>query len=114
MRISDWSSDVCSSDLLIGKRWPGDVGGPHEPTRNSSARHRRGARRHRRLHAPRLDRVAGAGAGDHPREGGDRESGVEGKSVSVRVELGGCSNIKKTMVSECSQINRQEKPKKNK
>src|SRR3546814_2578187 len=35
MRISDWSSDVCSSDLWKGKRvgWLGDLGGalPMEP-----------------------------------------------------------------------------------
>src|SRR3546814_11149108 len=75
-RISDWSSDVCSSDLP-GRRsrrrwlcpylrrvaWPGD---------------RRRARRNQRPHLlPPL------------RSGTDRKSAVLGKSVLVRVDLGG-------------------------
>src|SRR3546814_16215402 len=84
MRISDWSSDVCSSDLdgqPLSDRHPG--------------------RRHRGL-----DGGGGAGAAvacrrlRHRadrirRDRQDRKGVVQGKSVSVRVELGGRRNIKK-------------------
>src|SRR3546814_16450339 len=85
MRISDWSSDVCSSDLR-----------------------RAGARRHRRA-GPRRD-CGGAGGSGHHRAAqgysarapagarGDRKSVVEGKRVSVRVELGGWRISKKNKV----------------
>src|SRR3546814_2071000 len=69
MRISDWSSDVCSSDLFSGL---------------SSTRG-----------------LAGAGRGGRTPSGIsvipllDRKSVVEGKSVSVRVDLGGGRITKK-------------------
>src|SRR3546814_11728690 len=88
MRISDWSSDVCSSDLRI------DVGGPDpdlvRPRRSGRGAHLgQGASRCRRA-----DRRGGAAA-DGSRAAGrgaerlDRTSVVLGKSVSVRVALGG-------------------------
>src|SRR3546814_17983258 len=48
---------------------------------------------HRRRHGPARRHRAAA----HPRQHGhgDRKSVVEGKSVSVRVDPGGCRNIKK-------------------
>src|SRR3546814_3364690 len=64
MRISDWSSDVCSSDLRVDKTEPGVVPGPcvfragiAQPDDESKACHRngsrtlrpRGAQRRRRL-----------------------------------------------------------------
>src|SRR3546814_17374229 len=75
MRISDWSSDVCSSDL------------EHRPA----------------------ERPADAGdAADHPSlfadDGGggpDRKSVVKGKSVSVRVDLGGRRVIKNKSTKHC-------------
>src|SRR3546814_11173433 len=80
MRISDWSSDVCSSDLVAQ---PVDC----PPSHARNTRNRTGAgsavrafhlRRHdRRLCAPRRLRYA------------DRKSVVTGKSVSVRVDPGG-------------------------
>src|SRR3546814_11932219 len=94
MRISDWSSDVCSSDLssAAGLRCGFAAGD-----------------------APLIDgldlalRVGGAGvslpilaAGTrlwrdeaHVTANRDRKSVVSGKSVSVRVDLGGRRNIKK-------------------
>src|SRR3546814_2909622 len=77
MRISDWSSDVCSSDLVAG----GD----------------------RRDHGAVLGvRLAGAltggeGGGSEQQQGrGERsEERRVGKSVSVRVDLGGRRIIKK-------------------
>src|SRR3546814_19516659 len=89
MRISDWSSDVCSSDLrpppspacagprLQGRRGPahaGDGGG-------LVAR-----RHHRQCHRAGL-------LPDRPDR--DRKSAVEGKRGSVRVDLGGRRTIKK-------------------
>src|SRR3546814_18546560 len=74
MRISDWSSDVCSSDLT-------------------------GRPLHRRRHEPdeqgRDDRFRGERAGEAQR---DRKSVVSGKSVSERVALGG-SRIIKTKIT---------------
>src|SRR3546814_11249431 len=64
MRMSDWSSDVCSSDLAVcAGRGCG-----------------------RRVWAPRR---AAARVPVHRRRRRDRKSVVEGKSVSVRVDLGG-------------------------
>src|SRR3546814_20830502 len=96
MRISDWSSDVCSSDLLA--QCLADL-------------------RHRAIAGPRLWAVAGLAAGfrlarrrsggaDPARRrtraaddgGGDEARSEErrvGKRVSVRVDLGGRRTIKK-------------------
>src|SRR3546814_20542475 len=70
MRISDWSSDVCSSDLIFCVALPLDrfaIGG---------------------VDAQKMGQLAVDG---HE----DRKSVVEGKSVSVRVDLGGSRIIKK-------------------
>src|SRR3546814_6099213 len=94
MRISDWSSDVCSSDLDDGARLrlPRRAGGP-------------GRRRRRADALRRQSREAGPAAGREHRAGGqggllplvrsagtcrfpDRKSVVSGKSVSVRLDLG--------------------------
>src|SRR3546814_15216616 len=88
MRISDWSSDVCSSDLPRQCAASGP-GGRRQHRRHyravRSARHpasRRGLRR--ALHRSQsLLAVT------------DRKSVVSGKSVSVRVDLGGRRIIKK-------------------
>src|SRR3546814_17383890 len=69
MRISDWSSDVCSSDLIASR---------------AAARCR--------------DAAGGNAAGRgwcSTIQGIDRKSVVKGKSVSVRVDLGGRRIIKK-------------------
>src|SRR3546814_15123185 len=97
MRISDWSSDVCSSDLVElqeGRRQArrqrddaaglgdaqGDAhGGDEENGDDDGARH-----------APLLQRPH-----EDEAEAGERKSVVSGKRVSVRVELGGSRTIKK-------------------
>src|SRR3546814_10936636 len=88
MRISDWSSDVCSSDLAhaAGHRahasvLPGRRAAPvlAARRRGRTAAHLRGGPLRGRVAAP----------------PGDRKSVVEGKSVSVRVDLGGRRIIKK-------------------
>src|SRR3546814_17066884 len=96
MRISDWSSDVCSSDLII-KQLAGGAG---------FVRLLRPGR-HDNRHVAARAVAADADAGLVPRQPirvrhgpvkgvfgivpstGDRKSVVEGKSVSVRVDLGG-------------------------
>src|SRR3546814_14356462 len=84
MRISDCSSDVCSSDLSTCCRHPGHRT-PTEPAVTGRAGRICGqsypyCRRHERRTARRAARTSA----------GDRKSVVQGKSVSVRVDLGGC------------------------
>src|SRR3546814_11740014 len=116
MRISDWSSDVCSSDLVGGAgeidrhrgSWRRDL--PPGYKLRASARAllvRRAARWSMRVHHPpdrrppcpateRWRTAAGHGrAARMARASKDRKSVVEGKSVSVRVVLGGGRIIKK-------------------
>src|SRR3546814_11394108 len=90
MRISDWSSDVCSSDLVVRPDdCPGIAALGFEDVLE-------------RLEHVRVAQVPAFGAAIiHDTvialgEGGtDRKSVVEGKSVSVRVDLGGRRIIKK-------------------
>src|SRR3546814_16820459 len=89
MRISDWSSDVCSSDLpplqMVRRERTADCAAVR-------ARAPGGAMRDL------LRRTRFAGACARWRLGrttGDRKSVVSGKSVSVRVDLGGRRIIKK-------------------
>src|SRR3546814_11838614 len=98
MRISDWSSDVCSSDLAFGAvdaeirdMWDlekeaqaaaFDAVQPGAPCESVDAAARRVLER------------AGLGP-DYRLPGLDRKSVVSGKSVSVRVDLGGRRIIKK-------------------
>src|SRR3546814_17147016 len=88
MRISDWSSDVCSSDLLPPLR----VAGLLEAARGALAQLSDAEMLVTRLEAyPERD-TAFAMARATSR---DRKSVVEGKGVSVRVDLGGRRIIKK-------------------
>src|SRR3546814_12668225 len=89
MRISDWSSDVCSSDLL--EELAEDGGGTdHDraPSFSASAT-TAGSSVARPASRPRLS----AASSEQPRLR-DRKSVVSGKSVSVRVDLGGRRIIK--------------------
>src|SRR3546814_11311130 len=82
MRISDWSSDVCSSDLASFIAHAAAVG-------IAAGGHRRHLRRIERLFRRRCPAEQPSGIGDHilrPRP--QRKSVVEGKSVSVRVNPG--------------------------
>src|SRR3546814_19516493 len=125
MRISDWSSDVCSSDL-------------HRPRHAIAARRPQSARlstRPVRLPLPAARRAAicrrcDARSPPHPSRAearyaagnllaavlrgqepplldapGDRKSVVEGKSVSVSVDFGGRRNLKKkTLINNKYQL----------
>src|SRR3546814_16196998 len=124
MRISDWSSDVCSSELLavnppsaraIGRKSTDRVnGGPRHPyhrRRTRGLRSRLAARRgglprptvrnaRRRGHDPRASgrcaRRKGLLAQLSQSRRRERKSVVQGRSVSVLVDIGCSRNIKKT------------------
>src|SRR3546814_16592186 len=95
MRISDWSSDVCSSDLhadpvglaLLGRRDRGEGFGHGRQIAMSRAT----------CHPSPLAfrRQATAVSATERGPFSDRKSVVWGKSVSVRVDLGGRRIIKK-------------------
>src|SRR3546814_13186636 len=86
MRISDWSSDVCSSDLS-----PATAGFICRANGRVSTRTRSPPWRA----CPILNSPHGSWRRSW-RAASDPKSVVEGKSVSVRVALGGRRNIKKT------------------
>src|SRR3546814_11562278 len=103
MRISDWSSDVCSSDLgVVLDRLHGEVHAAIAQGRHQAVEV---IGRARGEGAPigvdagdiaTLDCDAGHPPGLHVvEELRDRKSVVSGKSVSVRVDLGGSGIIKK-------------------
>src|SRR3546814_19691488 len=90
MRISDWSSDVCSSDLTDAR------GAAQRFSRRQPGLFRRRDRARQQPRRTGEERRAG----DRPHRAGrrartDRKSVVSGKSVSVRVDLGGRRIIKK-------------------
>src|SRR3546814_12162019 len=97
MRISDWSSEVCSSDLENGFD---DFA--HRPASPSSAlagsgsvrfaSPTTGAGRDMAILAAQCATIAGRAQHPAPE---DRKRGVSGQSVSVRVARGGRRHIKK-------------------
>src|SRR3546814_20054416 len=119
MRISDGSSDVCSSDLrdrlgLLGHPWPvarrvgvAAAGAAARPGAGLRVGRPVGVDDHRRAggasegyRRPRLQGGEDAHRKARHRRGrrarGERKSGVEGKSEAVSVERGGRRNTKKT------------------
>src|SRR3546814_16569198 len=88
MRISDWSSDVCSSDLSDARvagaidRRHGD--GVHPDANLDAVGHLRLI-----AHVHAAHRMGTAMVGCRRTRTGDRKSVVSGKGVSVRVDLGG-------------------------
>src|SRR3546814_12521838 len=95
MRISDWSSDVCSSDLEADRRDHGwkKAGSSFRSERRSWME----AKRRRCCKDTAAFKVGFGRTGTQllrfaPE---DRKSVVEGKRVSVRVDLGGRRSIKK-------------------
>src|SRR3546814_14016992 len=96
MRISDWSSDVCSSDLGDADE-AGDALGAGERCQQHDPSAHGGADEDLRPFGQSIQhrhRVACPITDGGLREA-DRKSVVAGKSVSVRVELGGRRLIKK-------------------
>src|SRR3546814_19972168 len=120
MRISDWSSDVCSSDLRGGlpprRQAAGDLGDAEveHPAADTAALQRRLARHaaQTQLHRPEQSAVVGvrlnkeAGGARHPASVGAvlqrphlaRKSVVSGIGVSVRGDLGGRRILKKKKI----------------
>src|SRR3546814_18600693 len=101
MRISDWSSDVCSSDLTQRTQRARAVteqyvdgafhsGGGLRFTRTRCGK--RAASRSRPVSSLWLSAISDNASG---KPSADRKSVVSGKSVSVRVDLGGRRIIKK-------------------
>src|SRR3546814_20838016 len=90
MRISDWSSDVCSSDLLDV-----EVVDPGQVAHVAGQHHVALVLDRPRLRAVAHAQVAFAHVGAERHEQEDRKSVAEGKSVSVRVDIGGRRIIKK-------------------
>src|SRR3546814_16283183 len=89
LRISDWSSDVCSSDLSRARS-------PAPPPKQSPATSsccRRLAPRSTSIRI--MNSAATRFAPPYRRSAQDRKSVAEGKSVYVRVDLGGRRIIKK-------------------
>src|SRR3546814_20828186 len=100
MRISDWSSDVCSSDLRQRGGGTGDhrlIGHRLRLLHLSRTYDHRGAGAAARDSGRAADTRRAADDGDDPV---DRKSVVYGKSVSVRVDLGGRSIIQKKKHSD--------------
>src|SRR3546814_17187990 len=98
MRISDWSSDVCSSDLLASL--PAAVRQAvqdfYRANEDWLARVLEQGAREGSLRVPGDLRTAARSTfAALPGSLVDRKSVVSGKSVSVRVDLGGSRNIKK-------------------
>src|SRR3546814_12792622 len=96
MRIRDWSSDVCSSDLVwaVRRRKQRPLATFHDPL-HGQIRHPVG-----RVHVVRAATVVARVFAQleeflDVEVPGDRKSVVSGQSVSVRVYLGGCGMIKK-------------------
>src|SRR3546814_12434125 len=93
MRISDWSSDVCSSDLA-DRLDPGPHARPPADVAKRGMTEQRVVRRDQQLGVGRLIEVP-AVAVTLGLE--DRKSVVSGQSVSVRVDLGVRRIIKKNI-----------------
>src|SRR3546814_13377967 len=90
MRISDWSSDVCSSDLNAFYRTA--------PFRKMPDRFRPQSGPYPRGGIGTIGQGKGCAAAPRPEscpKDRDRKSVVEGKGVSVRVDIGGRRSIKK-------------------
>src|SRR3546814_14229332 len=101
MRISDWSSDVCSSDLDRDGEVPGRDDADHAHRLAGDVGFEAGTRHGQllaldaqRLAGEELEDIAGAAGFAHAFGQGDRKRGVYGKSVSVRVDIGGRRIIK--------------------
>src|SRR3546814_15336127 len=109
MRISDWSSDVCSSDLALRGGKLVQIGATKM---NGALRDREPGWQVARHHAadPAFSLARFAHQAQHAafghiqiytaQHGGDRKSVDSGKSVSVRVDLGGRRIIKKKKQSK--------------
>src|SRR3546814_12917521 len=88
MRISDWSSDACSSDLGVGIGAEGIIAVGEGDIADDGAEGGRLIQRDRRAPGPRRE------AGKAQRTVIDRKSVVEGTRVAGSVDLGGRCYLK--------------------
>src|SRR3546814_9551798 len=89
MRISDWSSDVCSSDLIGCAGSGAPLGSRLHPHPVLPAQFHRDEGQHDlRIAVERKEEGVGQPTAE------DRKSAVSGKGVSVRVDLGGARCLK--------------------
>src|SRR3546814_18085504 len=109
MRISDWSSDVCSSDLRNGANWQGTLASLDLAPAKGATWHLQSPARYAQRGSnwtlsqscfAASDGGALSAIADWPRgglvvegQGLDRKSVVLGTSVSVRLDPGGCRVI---------------------
>src|SRR3546814_17770627 len=87
MRISDWSSDVCSSDLGGARGEPVDGGGDRS-ARGGAGRGSGARRRRRRIVPPQEDAEEGAEEG--AAAGRAAEAGGRGRSRSEQIGRASC------------------------
>src|SRR3546814_13854685 len=94
MRISDWSSDVCSSDLSLGRQGHDGAGADARLALQLelSAVQAHAAHRQRQAEPGPLELAAEAAV--DLLDGGDQKSVLLGKRVAVRLGLGGRRNTK--------------------
>src|SRR3546814_13041732 len=105
MRISDWSSDVCSSDLSGRTARADDPVGSHRAHPSDADRRPSlgaGLRHHRSNQGLIFSWRSVARKTGRRTMAADRKSDGKGKSVSVRVDLGGGRNMKKNNENETS------------
>src|SRR3546814_11488045 len=104
MRISDWSSDVCSSDLNRqagpGVREEVRRGDPREVPRQAAGLQLLAELQLEGEPGRRHDREVPEGDRDLRIQVPDRMSVVKGKSVAVRVEPGGRRILKKKKITD--------------
>src|SRR3546814_16302908 len=110
MRISDWSSDVCSSDLALHENpSPRAVSLAFSASLGSDdihvSRPLMASTAWRQLSGLRLQNSSTPWKSSSMVPTGDRKSVVEGKSVSVRVNLGGRRIVKKKIGKRESRSN---------
>src|SRR3546814_19148380 len=97
MGSSDWSSDVCSSDLTLGHSVEQSRGGADRIAAIGNGADRTSLPHHRQRARP----------GEWPAREIDRKSVVSGKSVSVRVDLRGRRILNKQSQKPTSEPNPQ-------
>src|SRR3546814_10962342 len=100
MRISDWSSDVCSSDLIAmmaakGRGRPDQILGSAGRSGRDCDEADRGPSDTNGAVPSRDDARPDTNGDDRPGSVGDRKSVGSGKRESVRVDLGGSGVLKK-------------------
>src|SRR3546814_15074866 len=101
MRISDWSSDVCSSDLLAGQYAEKARVAARNVRRDGMDSLKTDEKKglfgedERKRHETEVQKLTDSTIGDIDATTQDRKSVVKGKSVSVSVDLGGRGIIKK-------------------